>query len=1528
MAAPELRLNVSLDLGFFRQQLRQLSAVASSEFNAPLRVKFDRASLNKEIQTLNRYVNNKTFNIKINTNLEAEIKAADRLVLALQRVQQASGKVKGSLPLGTKGLSQTAGKGGFSAAEIKTLFNASIQGGLLDEKTLGKTRAQMVAALGTIGRDSIKGLLDGLESGDPRLQQAAQTLGKSLIKSFKDVLGIASPSKEFKKIGDDAGKGFEQGLLRAMEIAEQSATRQMQRMLDRLARMALMMGGMSASQISQQVRGMKALSPFDWQATTPSRGVGAGPSSTGRMLPPGYTPPGLPGTAIGSQKLLMGDILDPSLKNAAREAANAFVDTIRQGLNEAIRSVNVRDLGNALRPALTGSRVAGFLAPGVGRVSNPYGTGRLGRDGETRAELFARREREARMRSALRGVDVMGEGGVAGRPPSSYSYAYRGARPQSAIVPYAPGGAMVYSGPGGMPPGGGTGGGPGNFARRGGGGGGFNTPNLPGAGLVREIGQEFAFATKQVLLFGTAYKALAFATNFPAQVGQAVAALQSFNNTLKAISPSAKEVQASNDLILQLVDKYNIPLQSARDGFTKLYASMQSAGFGGDEVRDIFTGISKAAATFGMSADKVDRVNYAFAQMASKGQVMSEELKGQLGDVLPGALGIFAEAAGFKGPDAIQKFSEALEDGAYKGQAMKQLLTNVGIVMNQEFGPGAEGAARTFQGVINRMQNSLLSLYEAFEPAAVGFLNAVVMPLTSGIKQVTDGFNAFFTGQAAQTTGGSALAKQLNELKPAFEGIVTNIQALIPSFQLFGGLLLNVAKFLTTLAGNPIVGFLLKVYTNVLLVNTAFTLLGGRVLLGAIASINAAIARIVALSVTMNALGVATTRAGTSIAGTQLQMLLLQRGAAGAVGPVTTLLGSLLRLAGIGTIAIAVTIAISGLMQLAETEARIAKLRGEKNPVGPAGPRPIETAERRYTGATKEKVQADQRAQQEYVAGLRGQLATLKATQTKGGQALSQTAVGGLSNILGGFTQENTKAKITELELKIRNAEEVLNLNPNKYQTEAERQRASVTATTSVTGTGSDKGAKLDTYDRSKLDFIQQQAEQEQLALDRRRQQNIISETRYKIDSAALALDTAKLEEAEKLRLATMATNRDNLSAQDKQLKLADLQIIYTNNLAIAQDKYNVAVEGARKELEGPFNSAIDTANSSIIEQEMLLANLKDGIGELTPDQQAYLQVLGLTRDISKDELLLMEGKIALLKGVIEKQIALNNEVKREQMLRGLRGQLTLAQTLDPGLELREKIRQENPFLSPAAVEEQALLQEQVNAAQKAKEDLQSIASTIGNAFGEAFKGIITGTSSVREALAGLFQSIADSFADMVAQMIAEWLKAQLLKGFQSIFNAALPGLGAVAGGIGGGLSSGFSAGTSSAIDTSAAGWGAAFNTNLQFADGGIATGGFRAFANGGMVTGPTMGLVGEGRYNEAIVPLPDGKSIPVDLGGVAGGVGGEVTSNIVVNINNGQMQGNGNSNGSELGRKIEGAVKQVLVSELRPGGILSSGRR
>lgn len=68
---------------------------------------------------------------------------------------------------------------------------------------------------------------------------------------------------------------------------------------------------------------------------------------------------------------------------------------------------------------------------------------------------------------------------------------------------------------------------------------------------------------------------------------------------------------------------------------------------------------------------------------------------------------------------------------------------------------------------------------------------------------------------------------------------------------------------------------------------------------------------------------------------------------------------------------------------------------------------------------------------------------------------------------------------------------------------------------------------------------------------------------------------------------------------------------------------------------------------------------------------------------------------------------------------------------------------------------------------------------------------------------------------------------------------------------------------------------------------GGVMKGGLSnmipAFQGGGITTGPTIGLIGEGSRNEAVVPLPDNKSIPVKLLGDGGG-GVNITFNILAN--------------------------------------------
>jgi hypothetical protein len=111
-----------------------------------------------------------------------------------------------------------------------------------------------------------------------------------------------------------------------------------------------------------------------------------------------------------------------------------------------------------------------------------------------------------------------------------------------------------------------------------------------------------------------------------------------------------------------------------------------------------------------------------------------------------------------------------------------------------------------------------------------------------------------------------------------------------------------------------------------------------------------------------------------------------------------------------------------------------------------------------------------------------------------------------------------------------------------------------------------------------------------------------------------------------------------------------------------------------------------------------------------------------------------------------------------------------------------------------------------------------------------------------------------------------------------------------------------------------------------SFADGGIVPGGFRAFASGGTVTKATLGLVGEGKYNEAVVPLPDGKSIPVM--GATGSTENNITVNVTLNSNGDKDQGDTTSDGGEsmknLGHQLSQIVQAELIEQQRHGGLLS----
>ena len=155
---------------------------------------------------------------------------------------------------------------------------------------------------------------------------------------------------------------------------------------------------------------------------------------------------------------------------------------------------------------------------------------------------------------------------------------------------------------------------------------------------------------------------------------------------------------------------------------------------------------------------------------------------------------------------------------------------------------------------------------------------------------------------------------------------------------------------------------------------------------------------------------------------------------------------------------------------------------------------------------------------------------------------------------------------------------------------------------------------------------------------------------------------------------------------------------------------------------------------------------------------------------------------------------------------------------------------------------------------QFAKDAMTSIKDTFSDGLYQMF---MEGKVELRSLMANLGQALVKSLTDMMAQSLVE------------------AGAKGISGGLGGAIGSIFGGSAGSWFSGS----GSYAAGAMVAANGAVWHGGFtpfHAFASGGIARRPTLGLIGEAGMNEAVVPLPDGKSIPVVMRG-----GGNVTVNI-----------------------------------------------
>ena len=128
---------------------------------------------------------------------------------------------------------------------------------------------------------------------------------------------------------------------------------------------------------------------------------------------------------------------------------------------------------------------------------------------------------------------------------------------------------------------------------------------------------------------------------------------------LRGVTKSQTEFNKAQQVIKSVSKELNVPIAAATQQFTTLTASVIGAGGSVDEAEKVFRGVSEAIKATGGDAEDVKSAIRAMSQIFGKGKVSAEELQGQLGERLPGAVTKFAAATG----RTLPQLQKDLRDG-------------------------------------------------------------------------------------------------------------------------------------------------------------------------------------------------------------------------------------------------------------------------------------------------------------------------------------------------------------------------------------------------------------------------------------------------------------------------------------------------------------------------------------------------------------------------------------------------------------------------------------------------------------------------------------------------------------------------------------------------------------------------------------------------------------------------------------------------------------------------------------------------
>ena len=211
-----------------------------------------------------------------------------------------------------------------------------------------------------------------------------------------------------------------------------------------------------------------------------------------------------------------------------------------------------------------------------------------------------------------------------------------------------------------------------------------------------------------------------------------IKAIDGMNKALAQVTDTTENFARAKQFLNDVAEESGVKIIGLTTSYTKFLASAKTTNLTAADTENIFRQVAKAGAVMGLSTDDINGSFRALEQILSKGKVQAEEIRGQLGERLPGAFQILAKSMGL----TTAELSKQLELGNVLSE---EVLPNFARELEKTYSLDKIERVETLTSEQNRLSNAWTQFVESVDNGS-GVISTALVSIFGALTDLITGF--------------------------------------------------------------------------------------------------------------------------------------------------------------------------------------------------------------------------------------------------------------------------------------------------------------------------------------------------------------------------------------------------------------------------------------------------------------------------------------------------------------------------------------------------------------------------------------------------------------------------------------------------------------------------------------------------------------------------------------------------------------------------------------------------------------------